>query len=360
MSLNRDVLLFVALAIVWGASFAAIEVGIAAVPPISFAAFRLTLAALAFAGATVVLGRRWRPQTSADWTLIAVGGVLMIGAHFALLFLGQSYVSSGVSAIVLSLIPILTPPLAIALLPTERIRAPAVLGLLLGLAGVVVIAVDGGSLDGQAIGVALLFASALSFSVGSVLTERIDGTLPIVSLQAWSMGVGAALLHVVSVAHPGESLAAAEWTPAVVGALAYLSLVATAGGFFAYFVLLERVGATEISLVNYAVPVVAALVGWAALGEAITPGTLVGFALILLGFALCKVEALWRVATPALGYGPRRPATGRNGADGRIVVGGNVYVTAVSDGGNCADPSRSDSRPSSPSRPSSGTPQSAD
>lgn len=329
MNYNRDIWLFVALAIAWGTSFAAIEVGLSSLPAILFAALRFDLAAALFAGAVVAIGADWRPRTGADWTLIGVGATLVIGAHFALLFVGQSYVSSGVAAIVLSLTPIVTPPLALAVLPRERIRAPAAVGLLLGLAGVVVIAVPGGSLDGQAIGVALLLGSATAFAIGSVLTERVRGTLPLVSLQAWSMAGGAAILHALSAVHPGESVAAVEPSIEALAALAYLSIVATGGGFFAYFFLLERIGATEISLVNYAVPVVAAGFGWLALGEAITATTVLGFGLILLGFALCKIGALWKTAAPVVGYGPQRLSTSAEG----IVVKGNVYVTRSANGG---------------------------
>ncbi|WP_255169454.1 DMT family transporter [Natrononativus amylolyticus] len=325
MNVNRDILLFVALALAWGTSFAAIEVGLATLPPILFAAFRFDVAAALFVAAVVALGLEWRPRTRSDLALIAVGGGLVIGAHFALLFVGQSYVSSGVAAIILSLTPIVTPPLALALLPRERIRAPAAVGLLLGLAGVVVIATDGGALGGQAIGVALLFASAVVFALGAVLTARVSGTLPLISLQAWSMAIGAALLHGLSAVHPAESIAAVEWTTAALVALAYLAVVATGGGFLAYFVLLERIGATEISMVNYAVPVVAAVFGWAVLGESLTLATIVGFALIVLGFGLCKIGALWRTVAPVVGYGPHRPSTAAAG----VVVKGNVYVTGT-------------------------------
>ncbi|MFP8955550.1 DMT family transporter [Natrialbaceae archaeon A-CW3] len=326
MTGRRDILLFGGLALVWGTSFAAIEVGLATLPPILFAALRFDVAALLFAIAVAVTGSPWRPQTRADWLLIVVGGGILIGAHFALLFLGQSYVSSGVAAIVLSLTPIVTPPLALALLPDSRIRPPAVLGIFLGLAGVTVIAIGGGSLDGQALGVGLLFGSAITFALGSVLTERTNGTLPIVSLQAWAMGLGALVLHTLSGLHPAETMVGLEFSFAALAALAYLAIVATGGGFFAYFVLLERIGSTELSLVNYAVPVVAALVGWMALGESITIGTLVGFTLILSGFALCKLGALWQTAAPAVGYGPYRPSD----PDG-VVVGGNVYVATEDD-----------------------------
>ncbi|WP_339103473.1 DMT family transporter [Haloterrigena salinisoli] len=330
MTERRYLTLFVLLAIAWGTAFAAIEVGLATLPPILFAAFRLDVAALLFAGAIVGLGREWRPRTRTDWITIGVAGGLMVGAHYGLLFIGQSYVSSAVAAIVLSLTPIATPPLALALLPQERLRAPAVVGLFVGLAGVVVIALSGGSLGGQAIGVGLLFGSAFAFAVGSVLTERLQRTLPVLSLQTWAMALGAGILHGVSYAHPGETVPSlTAWTTATVAALAYLGIVATAGGFLAYFLLLDRIGASQLSLVNYASPVVATLVGWALLGESITLATIGGFGMIVLGFALCQLPSLWRLLAPVAGYKPRR----RSAAGDCVVVDGNVYVPADRDTG---------------------------
>ncbi|MWV38746.1 DMT family transporter [Natrialba sp. INN-245] len=346
MNVNRYVFLFAALAVAWGTAFTAIEIGLESLPPILFAALRFDVAAVVFAGIVLAMGLEWRPRTNADWIAIGVGGGLLVGAHFALLFLGQSYVSSAVSAIVMSLIPILTPPLALAVLPRARVRAPAVLGLVVGLAGIVAIATAGGSLDGQALGIGLLLAAALSFAVGSVILERTERTLSTMSLQAWAMAVGAVLLHALSLAHPGEHIASVSAaTPATVGAIAYLGLVSTAGGFLLYFALLERVGATEASLINYAAPVVAVVVGWVVLGEAVTLTTIVGFALILVGFALCKIDTLWKTAGPVVGYGPSRPpVSGVVPADpcaenGVVVDGdGNVFVAVPSADTRCGTP----------------------
>ncbi len=330
MTATRNFLWFVSLAIAWGTAFVAIEVGLEAVPPLLFAALRLDVATLVFASLVVALGYEWRPQTPTDWSLIVVVGGLVVGAHYGLLFVGQSFVSSAVAAIILSVTPIVTPPLAVALLPDERIRAPAVVGLTLGLVGVVSIAVSGGSLDGQLLGVGLLFGSAVVFALGTVLVERlkVQGTLSIVSIQTWGMAIGAMILHTASIAHPGERAVTgiSAWTPTTIAALVYLGTIATAGGFLVYFLLLDRVGATELSLINYAVPVVAALAAWVLLGDTITPATVAGFALILLGFGCCKIGTLWRLAAPAVGYGPVRPPTAPE--PGTVVVNGNRYQAA--------------------------------
>ncbi|WP_394742401.1 DMT family transporter [Natronococcus roseus] len=320
MTNTRDVLLFGLLAVVWGSGFTAIEVGLDSLPPLLFAAFRFDTAALIFFALVVASGARLRPGSRDDIWLVLTTGVFLIGAHFALLFLGQRYVSSSVAAIVLSFAPIVTPAIALAVLPFHRIRATDGLGLLVGFVGVAAIAVAGGSLGGRFAGIALLFGAAVTFAFGSVLTQRFSRTLPLVSLQAWSMLVGAAILHAASIVHPAEALSGVDWNGGALAAIAYLGVVSTVGGFLLYFALLEGVGPTNASLVSYATPIVAAVFGAAMLAEPITAAMVVGFGLIAVGFALCQVRPLWRLVRGLRGS-RRVPAEG-----GTVRVRGNEYV----------------------------------
>ncbi|WP_121823540.1 DMT family transporter [Halostella salina] len=317
----RNVWTFVALAVVWGSSFIAIKSGLASLPPVLFAALRYDIAALVVLGYAAIRSERWIPRAGPELRLVATGGTLMVGLHFALLFSGQQYVSSAIGAIVLSLTPVVTPPIAFLLLDDETLSRPGVAGVLLGLVGVAVVAnPTGSSLDGGILGVGLLFLSALSFALGSVLTRRFRVGLGTVPTQAWMLAVGALVLHAISAA-TGESLAAASWSPRVVAGLLYLAVVAGAGGFLLYFDLLERTGPNEASLVNYATPAVAAVAGWAALGETITASTVAGFAVIVAGFALLKWESLSALVSDSEPTSDRRPAGG-----GSVVVQGNVYL----------------------------------
>ncbi|WP_049905435.1 DMT family transporter [Natrinema sp. CGMCC1.2065] len=323
MTKTEDVLLFGVLALVWGTAFTAIEVGLETLPPLLFAAARLDIAAVIFVGA-VLLGRlRWRPRTKADLALILSNGILVIGAHFAFSFIGQSYVTSGVAAIVLSFTPIITPIIAIRVLSTERIYVTDVVGLCAGLAGVIAIAIAGGSVDGQLLGIGLLLASAVVFALGSVLTERWSADLPTMALHAWAMGTGAVFLHVTAYAYSGATLRNVTWTPSAAAALTYLGVFATAGGFLLYFTLLERTGATNISLINYATPIVATVFGAALLGEGITMATVAGFALIVVGFALCNIRPLWRLTRATSNTADHDRLLERD----EVRIQGNVYKT---------------------------------
>ena len=105
------------------------------------------------------------------------------------------------------------------------------------------------------------------------------------------MLVGAITLHVASPL-AGETLSAVHLTPASLGSLLYLSVVASALGFLLYFDLHSRVGSIEINLVSYVAPAFAAGAGWLLLGEAVDVGTAGGFLLVVVGFLLVKRELL--------------------------------------------------------------------
>lgn len=291
---TRSPLVFLLVAAIWGTGFAVTEVGLTWLPPALFAAFRFDLAAALLFALAVWRGNRLRPAGRPEWWPILTGGVLLIGVHHALLFAGQQYVPSAVAAVLLGVIPIVTPALTRLSTTRERLTPIGLLGVGLGFLGVVTIAnPDPSNLVGSDLrGVALVLGSALAFAFGAVLTHDAADTMPMLAEQAWMMLVGAVVLHVTSALLPGESLSGVVWTSAGVFSIVYLAVVAGATGFVLYFWLLRRVGPVEVSLLEYVIPIFAALVGWVALGETLEPRTVVGFAIIFAGFVLVKRRSI--------------------------------------------------------------------
>ncbi|MBV0901192.1 DMT family transporter [Haloarcula salina] len=302
----RNAILFVALAVAWGSAFTAIKAGLAYFPPVLFAAFRYDLAGVMMLGYAAVVTDQWLPRSRADWAVVGIGGTLMIAAYHALLFVGELGTTSAAAAIVVSLSPILTTGFARAFLPDERLTPLGIVGLLVGFLGVVALSNPdpGNLLDPRTVSLSLVFLAAACFALGSVLTRRFDDDLAIETMEAWSMLLGALLMHGISAAL-SESVADVRWTGEALLALSYLVVVASALGFLIYFDLLERLGPIEINLVSYAAPVVAAATGLLVLGETPTVATGVGFACILVGFGLLKRDAL-RTELARLGGAPNR------------------------------------------------------
>jgi drug/metabolite transporter (DMT)-like permease len=294
VSRTTTVSAFVLLAALWGSSFTAIRAGLPDVPPVLFAALRFYLAGVAMLAYAIWATDCWYPRTRTDWRSVGVGAASFVAAHHAFLFVGEEYVTSAVAGVLISLDPVLAAGFAALLLPEEELTPVGTLGLLVGLLGAVVVAdTSPGSLVGaKAVGVLLVVLAAAAFALGAVLTRRYRSDLPAPTMQAWMMLLGAPMLHVVSVALPGESLAAVAWTPRALASLSYLAFVAGGVGYLLYFDLLDRIGPVEINLVGYVAPAFAALSGWVVLGESVDETTLLGFCVVLLGFALVKRRAL--------------------------------------------------------------------
>jgi len=292
MSRYRTAGRFLLLCAVWGTAFMATDVGLADLPAVPFAAVRFDVAAALLFAAVLASGADFRPRTRDDYVYVLIGGAFIIGAHHAFLFAGQRYVTGGVAAVLLGLVPVVTPALTRLVSTDEEFTVATALGVALGFVGVVVIAdPDPANIADSVFGVSLVLASALAFAGAAVVTHSRSPSMPFLATQAWMMAVGAVVLHAAVLALPGQSFAAASWTPSALAALAYLSAVAGVGGFLLYFTLLDDLGPIEMSFIEYVIPVFAALAGWLVLGQDVTPATVTGFAFILAGF----VAAKWRV-----------------------------------------------------------------
>lgn len=299
MSQVRGILLFIVLAALWGLSFPAIEVGLTALPPVLFAATRYDIAAVLLLGYAAVAARDWRPRTRRDVFAVVAGGVFLVAGN-SLLFVGQQFTTGGVASIIYSLIPILTTVFARAFLPSERLSAWGLAGILLGLIGVGLIVRPDPSnlLAADVVGKGAVLAAAVSVSLGSVLVRRADPSLNDVAFTGWAMAAGAVILHTASAA-AGESVPL-DVSTAVVVALVYLAVFATGAAFLIYFLLLGRWGPLRVNLVSYLVPVVATLGGAVLLDEPITAFTVAGFLIILAGFALLNRPQLASLADRAI------------------------------------------------------------
>ncbi len=297
--------MFGLLALFWGGSFVSIDVGLHHFPPLLFAAVRYDAAGLLILAYAAFTTDRWKPRTRGDVLAIATIGAFIIAGHHSLLYLGQEHVPGALAAVIVSLSPVLTAVFASALFADEHVSPLGALGLVLGVAGVAIVAnpTSVNLLSTDAVGIVLVFLAAASFALGSVLSQPFETSVSIPSLQGWSMLFGSIIIHGVSFAS-GESPAAIDWSFSAIASLGYLVLVSGVIAFLIYFHLLDSIGATELNLVGYLEPVVATLLSWLVLGELVANTTIIGFAAIFAGFALLKRHALFdfvRMASPNVG-----------------------------------------------------------
>ncbi|MFD7686257.1 EamA family transporter [Streptomyces sp. NPDC059781] len=210
------------------------------------------------------------------WWKATVLGALNIGAFFPLLFLSAYRLPGGMAAVVGSAGPLLVVGLSALLLGQRPTVRNVVAGAVAAFGVSLVVLKAAGALDVP--GVAAALASTASMSAGTVLTKRWgrpEGVGPL-ALTGWQLTAGGLLI--APVAFLAEGAPPALDTSAI-GGYAYLALANTAIAYWLWFRGIGRLTATQVTFLGPLSPLTAAVVGWAALGESLTPLQLAGMAL---------------------------------------------------------------------------------
>jgi drug/metabolite transporter (DMT)-like permease len=293
MDSRKDILLFVLLSVVWGSGFVVVKIGQSYFPSVFYAALCFDVTAVGLFAYVLTVHDQWRPRTRRGWFAAGAIALFTVTIYNSFFFVGQRGAPSAVGAIVLSFIPLITALFARLLIPDRRFAVVEVVGLLVGLAGVaLIVRPTPATIATGDVSRLLILVAATSNALGGVLVQRFDPPASTPVLLAWATPSGGIALHFVSLFVVRESYANVSVTVPGVLAVAYLALLVNEGGYMIFFTLLRRVGAFEVSLVNYLQPIVAAVVGWLVLREGLDPVSVVGFVVIVAGFALVKRDQL--------------------------------------------------------------------
>lgn len=292
---DRTLVSFLLVTVIWGFAWIVIKVGLAYMPPVLFAAFRMDVGAVVLLAYVLLRLDYRRPRTRNDVVGVLVGGVVLLAAGTAFIYLGLQTTTSGVGAIVLSLSPVVTVALAAGLLPDERLPPVGLFGVLVAFVGVVLVVQPspGDVLAGNLGGEELLLVGALAVGVGNVLVRWSDASMPPVALTAWALLIGAPTMHVASFA-AGERLSMVDPSLTAVAAVLYLGVLEMGIAISLYFLLIVDVGASRASFVQFSVPVVTLIAGWLVLNEQLSVEALVGFLVIFVGFLLLNYDVVGR------------------------------------------------------------------
>ncbi len=279
-------LVWLLLASIWGSTWLFIKVGLADLPPLTFAGIRFVVASAPLVLWIVVrrvpLPRAWR-----DWRLMIVTGLLTFALNYSLVFWGESHITSGLAAILYTTFPIFGMLLAHGMLADEPLTARKLGGALLGLAGVVVIFAHELSVRGALAlaGSAAVVVAALGTAYADVLIKREGVHIDPVVMTAVQMVVGLVPMLMVGITLEGNPLGFA-WTGRAVFALCYLALVGSSLTFTLLYWLIRRMQVTRMMLMPLWSTLMAVLLGAAVLGEPVTFRTILGGVAILGGLVL--------------------------------------------------------------------------
>jgi drug/metabolite transporter (DMT)-like permease len=257
------------------------------VPPLVSVAWRFALAALMLL-AYCSLRRRPLRFGARDHLWIALQGVLLFGINYAGVYLAEQYLTSGLVAVVFSLVVAMN-ALGMRLFFAQPLRPATVVAALVGVAGVTLVfwpeMMQFSNSSDQYRGLAIAVGATAVASLGNMVATRIHRReLPVLQVNAWSMLYGALFIAAVGLAC-GQQFAF-EFSWPYVASLVYLSLFGSAVAFGAYLTLMRRIGADRASYTAVAIPVVALLLSTAFEHLRWHPATFLGVALCVAGTVL--------------------------------------------------------------------------
>jgi drug/metabolite transporter (DMT)-like permease len=282
-------IILLAVGAAFGSSFAFNEVLLEVYGPMTVSALRVGLGALGCWVWVLVTGRHAGVAPGALAGL-AVFGVFQYAAPFALLPLAQQHITSSAAGIANAMTPVAVVVISHLWTGGERVTAPKLLGVALGVAGIARLATRGAEAAGSDPRfVILAVAAPVCYGIALNLVRRFRGIDPIV-VTAWAMSGGAAAIAPAALAIEGV-----PGFPGIgaMAALATLGFGLTTVTFTVMYSILPRVGATNLSLVTFVAPISATFLGAVVLGEVIGTGHIAGMGLILAGLVAIDGRLWW-------------------------------------------------------------------
>ncbi len=293
-NLTTELLLLLALATCWGASYTFIRIGVATIPPITLIAARTLIA-----GLVLLVIIRWRglnlPRDAATWKRFLIQSCLNSAIPFTLIAWAEQTVDAGLATILNSTTPIFTFLIAAFVLRSEPLTGRKLFGVIAGMAGIcLIIGLD--ALHGmgrQLLPQLAVVAASICYACAALFGRNFKGLDPMMP-AAGSLLCGAALLIPASliVEHPWQIAPSTASILALLG----LSVVSTALAFSIYFRLIQTLGSVGTTAQAYLRVPIGVTIGVVFLGEPLSPTAAIGLVCVVAGVMAMTIAPRKRIA----------------------------------------------------------------
>jgi drug/metabolite transporter (DMT)-like permease len=273
-------LIYILGVLIFGSTWVAMKIGLQAMPPFASAIARSVLAFVVF----FVAFRLWRfrfPPMKNIRRDFFLAGLMLYGVSFALLYWGQERIDSSMSAILYATMPLFTGIFAHFMVPAERLTLRVIVGLLVGLAGTVLLFAGKLSLSGTVSGMLAMVLSSCCCAWATVKTKR---DLHQISPSALAILMLPAGLIVLIPCLAIFETPVRFWIDAKgAGSVIYLAIFGGGIAFIIWFYLLKRLSAVAASMMTLLEPLVASFLAYLILSESFDRYFVLGGMLILAG-----------------------------------------------------------------------------
>lgn len=271
----------------WSTGFVGAKYIVPYADPFTFLTIRYVIAATILIAIAAILKQPLKLTRDQVIASVAVGlllHVIYIGGVFYAVSLG---VSAGISAVIVSIQPVLVSILAVPLLG-ERIRWVQVVGLVLGVTGIALLLLPK-VLQGNfssaisEVGIIICVIALLGTSSGYLVQKKLGGDIPFLTGTGLQYAVSAVVFATLSALTENQRV---EWSPEFFFGLAWIVLMLSIGSIVLLYEMLRAGSASKVSSLYYLVPPVAAIQAYFLFDEVIPPIGILGMALAGLGVVL--------------------------------------------------------------------------
>jgi len=279
----------------WSSAFLAAKVGVQFSTPFAMLLIRFVLVSLVFA-AMLTFVRNWRRGEVSRPDLSVIGLAAIVGIALHGVYLGSVFfaisvgLSAGISALIVSMQPLLASVLAIFLF-NERLRPVQSAGLLAGIAGVFIVLLpkmEGGM---PPLGLLSVCCGLVAVTGGTLLQKRIGDKIDLLAGNLVQAMAASAFLAVICLTVETPQV---SWEVPFFLALAWQVIMVSAGAYVILMLLIKRDSMAAVSSLMFLVPPVTAVIAAAGFGEPLTLAGIIGFCLSSAGVYLVTANSSQR------------------------------------------------------------------
>lgn len=301
MNTQKNIIAYLALAavcIIWGTTYLALRVGVTQFPPFLFSAIRFLIAGPLLIGFMLTIGKASLPSKELIFHQ-AISGLFMVTLGVGVVGWTEMHVSSGLAAIICSVMPIWVILINLIVSKDERPTLPIIIGLAVGSSGIIMIFSEHlaeFSNSNYFIRIVVTFLANICWAFGTVWTKKKNQNSNPFLNAGLQMFFGAVFLIPVSLLF--DDYSTIHWSGEVITALIYLIFVGSILAYTCYSYAIKHLPMTLVSLYAYINPIVAVVLGWIILHEKLNFRISIGIVITVAGIYIVnrgyQLRDLWR------------------------------------------------------------------
>lgn len=287
----KSILMGLSFAAIWASAFTTTRIIVVDMPPLFALVVRFGISALIGVGLALAMGQSMR-LSRAEWRTVIIFGLCQNALYLGLNWVGMQKVEASAASIIASMMPLLVAFFG-WIAGKERLRPQAVVGLVLGVIGVVVIMSVRIRHGLDLAGTALCMIAVVALTVATLAVRGSGGGRNVMMIVGLQMAVGSVALIIPSLLL--EWGRPVEWTPRLVGAMAFTILAPGILATFIWLRLVSRIGAVRAAAFHFLSPPLGVTIAAFWLGERFGWSDVIGSLIVAAGILLVQLA---RVVPP--------------------------------------------------------------